>query len=294
MEQWPQDVVAVTVVVLVHNLLIQEHWYASLLRQCSGEGTLADLVGDVDTCPADPFGVDVFNAEEGAHETPGADLKRPVVLAAAVSGHGQAVGDDEETLLHATEAEAAEAAAGAGERRSRGVPRGRPSGVLHVGGRRTPGRLDAVRREGPRGSGLGGVGVHRVRREEMAAAVVPVPEHALDAGRGARAAAFAGKRRGGRHRRRVTPPCAVAAALAARGVRVHAPPRLPSRAPARSLVAAPPVDREARPPAATWEPEPSVPDPSFPWRLATAVAARSQWGTGSNREKERKRGWGRG
>jgi hypothetical protein len=64
--------------------------------------------------------------------------------------------------------------------------------------------------------------------------VLPLPEHALDAGRGARAAAVAGEGRGGRHQRRVA-PCAVAAAaaaLAARGVRAHAPPRLPRRAPA--------------------------------------------------------------
>ena len=72
--------------------------------------------------------------KQGAHEAAGADLQRPLVLAAAVGGNRQAVGHDEEALLHATEAEAAKTAAGAGERRSRGVPSGRAAGILHVGG----------------------------------------------------------------------------------------------------------------------------------------------------------------
>lgn len=109
MKQRPEYVVAVSVVVLVHDFLIQEHWYTSLLGERSGESSLADLVGDVDARPSDPLRVHVLDAEEGADEAAGADLQGPLVLAAAIGGDGEAVGDDEEALLHPAEAEAAPA-----------------------------------------------------------------------------------------------------------------------------------------------------------------------------------------
>lgn len=113
-EERPQDVVAVAVVVLVHDLLVEEDRNAPLLGERSGERPLADLVGDVHARPSYPLGVDILDTEEGADEAAGADLEGPLVLAAAVGGDGQAVGDDEQALLHAAETVAAEAAARAG------------------------------------------------------------------------------------------------------------------------------------------------------------------------------------
>jgi hypothetical protein len=132
--------------------------------------------------------------EEGADEPAVADLQRPLVLAAAVGGDGETVGDDEEALLHAAaEAEAAEPTPVLGERRPSGVP----SGVRHVGERLGPRRLEPVRSEDPCGGEGGGVRhVRRQRREDVAV----LPEHAVL--RGARAAAFADEGRGERRRRR--------------------------------------------------------------------------------------------
>lgn len=226
MKQRPEYVVAVSVVVLVHDFLIQEHWYTSLLGERSCESSLADLVGDVDARPSDPLRVHVLDAEEGADEAAGADLQGPLVLAAAIGGDGEAVGDDEEALLHPAEAEAAEPAARPGERRPRRVPRRRRAArVVHVGGRGGPRRErrpgPEVRDGGRRGGRLRGVRVHGVRgtgphrrrrREGVAAAALPA-EHAVvrgggggggvgRRGPGATATAAAGEGGGGRCRRR--------------------------------------------------------------------------------------------
>lgn len=94
-EERPQYVVAVAVVVLVHDLLVQEDWYASLLGECFGESLLADLVGDIHAGPANPLRVDIFHTEERADEATGADLQGPLILAAAIGRDGEAVGHDE-------------------------------------------------------------------------------------------------------------------------------------------------------------------------------------------------------
>lgn len=185
-EERPQYVVAVPVVVLVHNLLIQEHWYASLLGERTGESPLADLVGDIHTRPSDPLRVDILHAEKGADEAAGADLQGPLILAAAIGGDGETVGHNEEALLHAAEAEAAEPVAWSGERRARGVaPRPATAGIVHVG----------VRAEEGSG-GLSDVRFHGVGGRVCGQVVAPgaAPEHAVDAV--GRAAAVVGEGRG--------------------------------------------------------------------------------------------------
>mmetsp|Transcript_3861 Transcript_3861/g.9245 ORF Transcript_3861/g.9245 Transcript_3861/m.9245 type:complete len:255 (+) Transcript_3861:1204-1968(+) len=98
-EQWPQHVVAVPVVVQIDHAAAEVDGHAAAAQEERREGVAVWPLLHEYPGPADPKHlIVVAHAGEGADEAAGGLVQRPLAVGPALRGDGQAVGGDDEAL----------------------------------------------------------------------------------------------------------------------------------------------------------------------------------------------------